>query len=134
MSQDIVFKVKSIIYGNGRGWCFSPKDFLGVADVETVRTTLWRFQKNAFIRKVGRGLYDYPRIHSKLGVMPPDIGQVANAIARRDNIKIIPSGAYAANLLGLIDMVTAKVVYLSDGASFKLKVGYLDVNFKKTTP
>ena len=132
--QDIVFKVKSSIYGNGRGWCFTPRDFLAFGNMDTIRKTLSRLQKSGFIRKVGRALYDYPREHEKIGTMPPDIEQVAKAIARRDNIKILPSGAYAANLLGLSDQVPAKVVYLTDGVTRKVKVGNTNLIFRKTTP
>ena len=134
MTQYIVFKVKSSIYGNGRGWCFSPNDFLSFGNVETIRRTLNRLHKSGFIRRLDRAIYDYPRVHSKLGALPPQAEQVAQAIARRDNIRILPSGAHAANLLGLSEQVPSKVVYLTEGNSRRVRTGNQEIIFKKTTP
>lgn len=134
MTQDIVFKVKSSIYGNGRGWVFTPNDFLTFGNLRTIYETLIRLHKSDFIRKLGRALYDYPRIHEKIGMMPPDIEQVARAIARRDNTKILPSGAYAANMLGISDQVPGRVIYLTDGPTRRIKLGKTQIIFRKTTP
>lgn len=134
MTQDIVYKVKSSIYGNGRGWVFSPNDFLAFGSLKTIHQTLLRLNKAGFIRKLGRALYDYPRMHEKIGMLPAGIEQVAKAIARRDNIKILPSGAYAANMLGLSDQVPGRVVYLTDGPARRIKLGKTQIIFRKTTP
>jgi hypothetical protein len=56
------------------------------------------------------------------------------AVARKDNIKTLPSGAFAANLLGLSNQVPAKVVYLTEGLSKRIRVGKQEIIFKKTTP
>src|SRR5271156_5928258 len=101
MSQLIVFKVKSSIYGHRRGWCLTPNDFLHLGHDAAVRQALSRLQKAGFVRRLSWGLYDYPRKHPKLGILPPDIREVVKAIARKGNIKTLPSGAYSANLLGL---------------------------------
>ncbi len=60
--------------------------------------------------------------------------QVAQALAGRDNLKIQPSGAYAANLLGLSDQVPAKVVFLTDGSHRKIQIGKRSIVLKRTTP
>src|SRR5690606_37902064 len=91
-------------------------------------------QKSGIIRRISWGLYEYPRQHRKLGLLPPDIQQVVKAIARKDQIKVLPSGAMAANLLGLSTQVPAKVVYLTEGLSKRIKVGKQEIVFKKTTP
>ena len=56
------------------------------------------------------------------------------ALAEKDNLKIQPTGAYAANLLGLSDQVPAKVVFLTDGNARIIRLGKLSIRLKKTTP
>ncbi len=75
------------------------------------------------IRKLARGLYDYPKVSPLLkGPLSPDIDSIAHALARRFRWRIVPSG-HAANLLGLSTQVPAKAVYLTDGPSKVVKMG-----------
>jgi hypothetical protein len=132
-TQDIVSKVKSTVYGHGRGWCFTASDFLGDRNPVAVRQALSRLQRSGSIRRVAWGIYEYPRKHPKLGLLPPDLQQVVKAVARRDNLRVLPSGAAAANLLGLSDQVPAKVVFLTDGLTKRIRVGKREVLLKNTT-
>lgn len=131
--KDTVFTIKSVIYGHGRGWCFTPKDFVSLDNPQAVRKALSRLAADGFINRIGWGLYEYPRKHEVFGNLPPDISQVAKALIRDSKIKIIPSGAYATNLLGLSEQVPGKIVYLTDGPSRKLKIGNTELIFKRTT-
>ena len=91
--------------------------------------------KSGKIRRIRRGLYDYPRHSTLLGdVLAPDFNQVAHAIARKTGTRIQPSGAVAANLLGLSEQVPAKIVYLTDGQSQTIRIGSQTITFKKTSP
>jgi len=130
----LVSTVKFTIYGHGRGWCFTLNDFAGLNNDVAVRQALSRLDKAKFIRRISWGLYEYPRKHPRLGILPPDISQVVKAIARKDQIAVLPSGAYAANLLGLSEQVPGKVVYLTEGLSKRVKIGKTEIIFKKTTP
>ncbi len=132
--HDTVFTIKFTIYGHGRGWCFSLNDFSRLGSPLAVRKALSRLQAAGFVRRVARGLYEYPRRHATLGQLPPDISQVVKAITRKNKIKVLPSGAYAANVLGLSEQVPGKIVYLTDGPSRKIRIGKTDLIFKKTTP
>ncbi len=76
----------------------------------------------------------HPKTHPKLGVLSPTPEQIAQALAGKDDLRIQPSGAYAANLLGLSEQVPAKVVFLTDGANRKIKVGNQEIILKRTTP
>jgi len=86
------------------------------------------------IHRIARGLYLYPQTHPKLGVLSPTSDQIATALAGKDDLRIQPSGAYAANLLGLSEQVPAKVVFLTDGTNRKVKVGNQEIILKQTTP
>jgi hypothetical protein len=133
MAQDIINKVKKTISGHGRGWCFTPRDFLALNSDTGVRQALSRLQREKMIRRLAQGLYEYPREHKVLGTLPPQVDEVAKAIAEKNGIQIQPSGAYAANLIGLTTQVPGRVVYLTNGPSKKIKVGKQEIIFRTTT-
>jgi hypothetical protein len=131
--QYIANKIVSRIYGHGKGWCFTPKDFADLGSPESVRIKLFRLAKQQIIRRLAKGLYDYPEKHEQLGLLSPSHDPVAEALARHDRIRVQPTGAYAANLLGLSEQVPAKVVYLTEGRSRRVKLGNREIRLKQTT-
>src|ERR1700728_3720392 len=133
MQQAIEQKILSRIYGNGRGWAFSQVDFADLGARSTIDLALHRREHDGIIRRVIRGIYDYPR-HSKAlrGPVSSDIDQVAHALARKFAWRIQPDGATAQNLLGLSTQVPARVVYLSDGPDRSYTVGKTKLAFAHT--
>ena len=134
MSQSIDNMILSRIYGKHRGWVFTPMQFLDLGSRMAVDQTLGRLTKTGTIRRLTRGLYDYPAKHSDFGVLPPNYDRIAQALVGRDNLKIQPSGAYAANLLGLTEQVPAKIVFFTDGPNRKVQIGKQKIVLKRTTP
>jgi hypothetical protein len=95
----------------GGGKAFSAKDFLDIASRTTIDVTLAELARNGTVRRIRRGLYDMPRVNPALGgTLSPDIDEAARAIARRQRWKIVPDGAWAANLLGLSTQVPSKII------------------------
>ena len=86
------------------------------------------------LRRLARGLYEYPREHPELGTLSPDIQKVAKALAGKDRIRLQPAGAYAANLLGLSEQVPAKAVFLTDGPSRTVKIGGQEIQLRRHNP
>lgn len=127
-------KLMDRIDQKGRGWCFTARDFLDLADPELVWKGLTRLSKKGDIRRLGRGLYDFPREHPELGLLSPTPEAVAQAIAERDGSRLQPSGAYAANVLGLSEQVPARVVFLTSGPDRKVKIGNREIILKNTVP
>ncbi len=127
-------RLKSRIYGNGRGTAFTQNDFLDIGGRDAVDKALSRLAAKGTIRRLARGLYEYPREHPELGMLSPDIEKVAKALAGKDRIRLQPAGAYATNLLGLSEQVPARVVFLTDGASRKVKIGRQEIQLRRTTP
>jgi hypothetical protein len=124
MTQSIEDKIVSRIYGNGRGWAFSQADFADLGSRSAIDLALHRREREGIIRRVIRGIYDYPRDSKALrGPVSPDIDQVAHALARKFAWRIQPDGATAQNLLGLSTQVPARIVYLSDGPDRSYTVG-----------
>lgn len=95
---------------------------------------LHRFVKKGTLRRLTRGLYDYPRIDPDLGPLSPTTDAIVKALKGRDNILLQPSGAYAANLLGLSEQVPMKIVLLTDGPARRVQLGKQVIILKHTTP
>ena len=106
------------------GRIFSVADFLDLGPRATVDQALSRLARQGKINRVRRGLYELPRI-SKLLNQPmtqsPDA--LARAWAQKNGLRIVPSGAYAANLLGLSTQVPAKITYYTNGRTKTIKLG-----------
>jgi len=132
--QSIENKSSARIYGNQRGWAFSKIDFLDLGSDADIRKALSELAAKGTIRRVLRGIYDYPRISKLLDTkMGPDLDQLARALARRSGWRIQPSENTALNLLGLSTQVPALSVYLSDGPSKTYEIGKQQLVFKKRT-
>jgi hypothetical protein len=130
--QSIDDKLVSRIYGNQRGWAFSKNDFLDLGSDAAIRKALSRLETKGTIRRVLRGVYDYPRISTLLNeAMGPDLDALASALARKSGWRIQPSENTALNLLGLSTQVPVQSVYLSDGSSKSYEVGNRQLVFKK---
>jgi uncharacterized protein DUF6088 len=128
-------KIIARIHRRGPGAAFTPKDFLDVASRGTVDMTLAALLADGTIRRLARGLYDYPRTSTLLeGPTAPDLDQVSQALARRYRWNIIPDGPLAANLLGLSTQVPARSVYISDGPTKTIKIGRQTIHFKNARP
>lgn len=132
--KSIVTKLKKRIYSKDRGFVFTKSHFLDLGSRMAVAKALERLADAGDIRRLARGLYDYPEKHPTLGDLPPNYERIAQALAGRDSLKIQPSGSYAANLLGLSEQVPAKIVFLTDGANRIVQVKNQQIVLKRTTP
>jgi len=131
--QGIEVTIKSKIIEHGRGWCFTAIDFEELGSNDAVRRVLSLLQKEKWIRRLTQGVYDYPKELEGLGVVPPNLNDVAKAIAKKNGVKIQPAGAHAANLSGLSEQVPGRIIFLTDGPSKRVKIGNREIVFKKTT-
>lgn len=127
-------QIVSRIYGRGRGWSFTPNDFIQDFKRWEISNTLEDLTNTGVIRRVCRGVYDYP-IYSELlnKFVAPDITQVANAIARKYSWRIQPNGDTALNYLGLSTQVASSYIFYSDGPSKKYDILGQILEFKHKT-
>jgi hypothetical protein len=131
MRDQIVARIRRL----GDGKAFSAKDFLDIASRTTIDVTLAKLVHKGTVRRIRRGLYDIPRVNPTLGgTLSPDIYEAARAIARRQRWKIVPDGAWAANLLGLSTQVPSKIIYLTDGPNNEVPIGRRSIVFKHARP
>lgn len=132
--KSIENKILSKIYGHGRGYSFSSNDFIKDFTKGSVDRSLASLEKRGVVRRIARGLYDYPRYSELLKQnLSPDVEKVAQAIARKFNWDIEVSGDTALNLLGLSTQVVGKYIYLTNGANRSYKIlDNITIEFKKS--
>lgn len=129
--------IRESIKAKGRGSIFFPSDFASFGDVKAVGKSLERLTAKGEIVRLARGIYTYPQIDTALGLgtLMPSVEQIADTIARRDKARIVPTGVYAMNKLGLSTQVPMNVVYLTNGTSRKIDLGKgRSILFKYTSP
>jgi hypothetical protein len=112
---------------------WTAADFLDLATRDAIDKTLQRLEAAGQLRRIDRGLYDRPSFNSLTKASnPPDPRQVVEAIARRDQIRVLVDGMTAANDLGLTNAVPAKIVVHTDSRLKTVRLGKLDITFRPT--
>ena len=122
------------VQGMGRGSVFTPSDFVDLGGRAAIDQALSRLTRGGKIRRLARGVYDYPRINSLLGPISPTPDVVAQALARKTGSAVQVTGAQAANALGLSTQVPARTVYLTDGPSRRVVIGKRVITLRHTSP
>lgn len=112
---------------------WTPSDFLDLASRDAVDKTLQRLVKAGDLRRIDRGLYDRPGVNSLTKERgAPDPRAIVEAVARRDQIRVLVDGMTAANDLGFTNAVPAKIVVHSEARPKSIKLGNLAIVFKQT--
>ncbi|WP_198942098.1 DUF6088 family protein [Gluconobacter sp. DsW_058] len=127
-------RVMKRVRASGRGSAFTPSDFLTVAVRSSVDQALCRLVKGGQLRRLARGLYDFPKLHPKLGPLSPAPDDVAQALARETGSQVQIAGARAVNALGLSTQVPAQSTYLTDGPSRRVVLGKRVVDLRHASP
>lgn len=133
--QSIEDKIFTSISKRGRGTVVTPSEFAGYGEPKSVQKAFERLAASQRLLRVARGIYCYPRIDKDLGLgaLIPTFEEIAAAIARRDKSKIVPTGNYALNKLGLSTQLPMNVVFLTDGSPRKVKLaGERGITFRHT--
>lgn len=132
--KSIDYKILRAIRALGYGAVFVPMNFINIGSRQAVDIVLHRLVRKGIIRRLARGIYDLPEEHPVLGKLQPSSEKIAEALVGRDCTRIQPTGAYAANILGLSEQVPAKVVFLTDGPSRTVKIGTTIIQLRRRTP
>lgn len=135
--SSIARNIESTIETFDRGRIFFADDFTGLASSETVRQTLLRLSKTGKIIRIAHGIYCRPEIDDRLGlgVIYPTLEQIAEAVAEHNHARIVPTGEYALNVLGLSTQIPMNFVYLTDGPSRTIEIsGGRGITFRNTAP
>ena len=116
---------------------YFASDFALLGAPKTINKSLERLEQSKIIIRLARCIYYYPKIDIKLGlgILYPSLEEIAKEIAQRDKARIVPTGIYALNKLGLSTQVPMNIVYLTDGTPRRIKIGNgKGILFKHTAP
>ena len=133
--SDLKSNISAQIDAADPGHVWVPTDFAQVGNRNAIDKTLQRMALAGELRRIDRGLYDRPKLNS-LTKRPtrPDYRAVVEAIARRDQLRLLVDGMTAANDLGLTDAVPARVIIHTDARRRSVQLDNLSIEFKQTAP
>lgn len=134
MHRSIYDKIWRQIEKRLPGAVFVTREFLELGSRAAVDKALSRLAREGVIRRLGRGLYDYPRLHPVFGPVPAAPDEIAAALARKTGSRLQSAGGQAANALGLSTQVPARAVYLTDGRRRTVQVGGQTIELRHAEP
>jgi len=128
-------QISSLITAAAPGHVWVPNDFAHLGSRDTIDKTLQRMVQAGDLRRIERGLYDRPNVNSltKRSTVP-DYRAVLDALARRDQLRMLVDGMTAANDLGLTDAVPARVTIHTDARRRSITLDNLVIEFRQTAP
>lgn len=132
--QSIEDKIEKVIKSKQRGTLLFTDDFIAHGSSKAIQKALERLTNRNVIKRIARGIFVRPVISEYIGEVLPTAEEVALGIAKRDMIKIVPTGIHALNKLGLSTQIPLKLVYLTDGAPREIQIGNRTIKLKRTTP
>ena len=133
MANSTIGNIRERILSQGPGTMFVPSDFAYLNNDDAVSRALSRLFEEGLLIRLYNGLYLYPK-RNRIGIEHPFLQDIANAIARRDRVEIIPTGASAANALGLSEQVPSRAVYITTGSPRVVNIGNRSITFKRQSP
>ena len=134
MHRSVYDKLRRQIEKRLPGAVFVTREFLDLGSRAAVDEALSRLAHEGVIRRLGRGLYDFPRLHPVFGPVPADPDQIAAALARKTGSRLQSAWGQAANALGLSTQVPARAVYLTDGRRRSVQVGGQTIELRHAEP
>jgi len=132
--QSIEYHILIRVKNKNRGTLLFPDDFIDLGSSEAIRLALHRLGNKKILIRVAQGIYVRPKISKYIGEVLPSAEEVVAGIAKRDKIRLLPTGVYALNALGFSTQVPMKIVLLTDGSPREIKIGKRTIKFKKTAP
>ncbi|WP_426344098.1 DUF6088 family protein [Pseudoduganella sp. R-32] len=133
--SDTADRITSLIDAQGPGYVWVPTDFAHLGKRDLIDKTLQRMVAGGQLRRIDRGLYDRPKQNRLTKrASTPDYRAVVDAIARRDNLRLLVDGMTASNDLGLTDAVPSRVTIYTDTRRRPILLDQLQIEFKQTAP
>jgi hypothetical protein len=131
----IIADIVERIEGWGPGTAFTAAHFFDLGGRPAIAQSLHRLVNRGVVRRIGRGVYEYPRF-SMAGIpLPPDLEVVARAVASATGARVQLAGVHAAERLGLIEKVERDTTtFLTDGTSRRLRIAGQELELRHVGP
>lgn len=107
----------------------AAKGLLHLGSRAAVDQSLSRLAARGELIRAGRGIYMRP-VQTRFGPRSPSVEKAIEALSVQKGETIVPSGAAAANALGLTTQVPFRSVYLTSGRSRTLTLGRQSVELR----
>jgi hypothetical protein len=133
MNESINSQIEAKVKRAKPGAIFLPSDFKDLGTSTAIRKALSRLVEQKVLVRMGQGIYATP-IHDKVfGDVLPSMEEIAMTLAKKEHVKIMPTGQYALNKIGLSTQVPMKMVYLTNGTKKNISLGKSSIVFQPTT-
>lgn len=126
-------KIRKRIIGDEPGSLYFISDFAEHGNDVFISRVLSECVNDGLLLRIANGIYCKP-IETRFGPLFPSVEELVEAIARRDNAQILPTGETAQNQLGLSTQVPMNSVYLTSGSARKLVLQGRTVTLKRSVP
>lgn len=125
MKNSVINSIKQQIISKGRAKFWFVDDFVAIGNNDSVRKALQQLTNEQMLLRICHGVYYYPKIDRELGlgILMPSKESTALAIAKHAGLKIVPTGAFALNALGLTTQVQTVVAFLTNGRARQINLG-----------
>jgi hypothetical protein len=125
MKDSAANSVKKLIISKGRAKFWFVDDFIDLGNYESVKKALQQLTNEQMLLRISHGVYYYPKIDKTLGlgVLFPSKESIAFAVAKHAGLKLVPTGAFALNALGLSMQVQTVVAFLTNGRARQIDLG-----------
>ncbi|MBI4945253.1 MAG: hypothetical protein HY840_02495 [Bacteroidetes bacterium] len=132
--MDVVHKeIERRLAKSRKGQLIFLSDFRDIGSQAAIKMALSRLSAEGKIKRIAHGIYLIPKSDPVLGEVYPSMEEIAEAVAKKEQVKIKPAGAYALHKLGLTTQVPMRLVYITDGTPRQIKIGKTTIKFKATT-
>ncbi len=115
------------------GQIFIPSDFKDLGTSSAIRKALSRLVEQKLLVRLGQGIYTTPLYDKIFGQAFPSLEEIAEVLAKKEHVKIKPTGQHALNKIGLSTQVPTNVVFLTNGTKKKIRIGKNSIIFLPTT-
>ena len=122
------------IMSENQGKVFSINDFYNLGTKNTIKSILYRLNKENQITRLIEGLYIKPKYSKILKEYSyPDANEIAEKLANKFSWTISPAGDTALNYIGLSTQIPNEYIYISDGPYREYLYRDKKIIFKHTT-
>lgn len=133
MNESIIGQIQARVKRSKSGQIFLPSDFKDLGTSAAIRKALSRLVEQKILIRMGQGIY-VTAVHDKVfGEVLPSIEEIATSIAKKEHVKIMPTGQHALNKIGLSTQVPMKMVFLTNGTKKNINIGKSSIIFQPTT-
>lgn len=133
MNESINSQIEAKVKRSKPGRIFLPSDFKDIGTSTAIRKALSRLVEQKVLLRMGQGIYVTAIYDKVFGEVLPSMEEIAGSLAKKEHVKIMPTGQYALNKIGLSTQVPMKMVFLTNGTKKNIRIGKSSIVFQPTT-